>query len=83
MSQPLRVAPRLLPGPLAAQYLGISSSTLRKLPIPRKESGAKRLYDVRDLDDYADSLPYEGGSAGNMDSTRKIRQPAPKQWATR
>lgn len=83
MSQPLRVAPRLLPGPLAAQYLGVSSSTLRKLPIPRKESGAKRLYDVRDLDDYADALPYEAGSGQNVDNAPRIGQPAPKRWVTR
>jgi hypothetical protein len=58
-------APRLMPAPQAAHYLGMSASTLRTLPIPRKESGAKRLYDVRDLDAYADDLPYEGESKEN------------------
>ncbi|OUS33189.1 hypothetical protein A9Q94_19985 [Rhodobacterales bacterium 56_14_T64] len=52
--------PRLLPSPAAAAYLGVSESMLRKLGIPRKEQGAKRLYDRTDLDAHADELPYEG-----------------------
>ncbi|WIY27509.1 DNA-binding protein [Parasedimentitalea psychrophila] len=52
--------PRLLPSPAAAAYLGVSESMLRKLGIPRKEQGAKRLYDRSDLDAHADELPYEG-----------------------
>ncbi|MVO17137.1 helix-turn-helix domain-containing protein [Parasedimentitalea huanghaiensis] len=51
--------PRLLPSPAAAAYLGVSESMLRKLGIPRKEQGAKRLYDRSDLDAHADDLPYE------------------------
>lgn len=58
-------APRLMPAPQAAHYLGVSSSTLRTLPIARKENGAKRLYDVRDLDAFADALPYEGEAEEN------------------
>lgn len=56
--------PRLLQEQWAAQYLGISPSTLRELPIARKERGRNRLYDRLDLDAYADSLPYEGDSIG-------------------
>ncbi|OWU80457.1 hypothetical protein ATO1_08920 [Phaeobacter sp. 22II1-1F12B] len=52
--------PRLMPAPLAARYIGVSESTLRKLDLPRKELGGKRVYDKADLDAYADSLPYEG-----------------------
>lgn len=56
--------PRLMPAPVAAHYLGVSVSTLRTLAIPRRELGAKRVYDKADLDAYADSLPYnEGGTA--------------------
>lgn len=44
----------------AAHYLGVSVSKLRTLAIPRRICGAKRLYERRDLDEYADSLPYEG-----------------------
>lgn len=58
-------APRLMPAPAAAHYLGVSESTLRTLDIPRRALGAKRLYDRRDLDRYADSLPIEGESADN------------------
>lgn len=55
----------LLPAPQAAAYIGVSVSMLRTLPIPRRVLGAKRLYDRRDLDAYADELPYEGESEGN------------------
>lgn len=51
--------PRLLPAPQAAHYLGVSQTTLRALNLPRKQLGAKRLYDRLDLDAYADSLPVE------------------------
>lgn len=56
-------APRLLPSPEAAHYLGISESMLRGLGLPRKCLGAKRLYDRLDLDRYASSLPLDGESA--------------------
>ncbi len=55
-------APRLLPAPEAAHYLGISESMLRGLGLPRKCLGAKRLYDRLDLDRYASSLPVDGES---------------------
>lgn len=51
--------PRLMPAPVAAHYLGVSVSTLAKLAIPRRELGAKRVYDKTDLDAYADGLPYD------------------------
>ena len=59
--------PRLMPCPEAAAYLGVSATTLRQLPIPRRALGAKRLYDKADLDAYADSLPYDGGSGNTCD----------------
>lgn len=52
-------APRLMPAPQAAHYLGVSVSTLLKLPIQRKELGGKRLYDRYDLDAYANELSTE------------------------
>lgn len=55
--------PRLMPAPEAAHYLGVSESTLRTLGLPRRELGAKRLYDRFDLDAYASSLPIEGDNA--------------------
>ncbi|MCU0909776.1 MAG: DNA-binding protein [Rhodobacteraceae bacterium] len=51
--------PRLLPAPAAAHYLGVSETTLRGLGIPRRRLEGKRVYDIADLDLYADSLPYE------------------------
>ena len=61
----LDFAPRLMPAPQAAHYIGVSASSLRTLPIPRKENGSKRLYDKRDLDEYVDALPYEGQTGEN------------------
>ncbi|PTW46063.1 helix-turn-helix domain-containing protein [Rhodovulum kholense] len=56
-------APRLMPAPQAAHYLGVSESTLRSLDLPRRIVGAKRLFDRLDLDAFADSLATEGGQA--------------------
>lgn len=60
----LTFAPRLLPSPQAAAYLGVSETTLRGLNIPRKVLGGKRLYDRLALDEYADSLTMEGLDTG-------------------
>ncbi|CUH66857.1 hypothetical protein TG4357_02680 [Thalassovita gelatinovora] len=78
-------APRLMQAAQAAQYLGVSQSTLRTLPIPRKERGGNRLYDRFDLDAYADGLPYEekapvAADHGTGITTAKAK---PKQWARR
>lgn len=47
----------------AATYLGIGERTLRQLvteqTIPVHYRGRTKLYDVRDLDAYFDSLPTE------------------------
>lgn len=58
MPTPADITPRLLSAPRAAAYLGVSATTLRGLPIPRRQLGGRRLYDIRDLDAYADDLPY-------------------------
>lgn len=60
MTAPWRIQPRLLKAADAAVYLGISPTKLRDLDLPRRVMGGNRLYDIRDLDAYADSLPYEG-----------------------
>lgn len=57
--------PRLMPAPQAAHYLGVSVSTLRQLPIPRRALRGKRVYDKSDLDAYADALPYDGSAEDN------------------
>lgn len=59
---PRMIMPRLYRPAAAAAYLGVSEGTLRSLQIPRKEYGAMRFYDRADLDAFADSLRYEGGS---------------------
>lgn len=48
--------------PAAAEYLSVSESALRGLPIKRRKIGALRAYayDRLDLDEFADKLPYEG-----------------------
>ena len=60
MRADITFAPRLMAEPDAARYLGMSATTLRTLGLPRKEMRSKRLYDRFDLDDYANTLPYEG-----------------------
>ena len=60
MGKHITFAPRLLPAPDAAAYLGVSATKLRDLPIPRKMLDGKRLYDRLDLDAYASALPTEG-----------------------
>ncbi len=53
----------------AAHYLGISATTLRGLGLPRRVLGARKLYDIRDLDAFADALPYESeGGAGRKNT---------------
>jgi hypothetical protein len=59
----LSYAPRLLSANEAAAYLGLSATTLRELPIPRKVLGRRKLWDRMDLDAYANELPYDGTDA--------------------
>lgn len=51
--------PRLMKAAAAAHYLGISETKLRSLSLPQRRHGGNVLYDIRDLDDYADAIPYE------------------------
>ena len=60
--------PSLLGEHDTAKYLGISPSTLRKLKIPRRVLGARRLYDRRDLDAFVDELPYENEDNGRANT---------------
>lgn len=61
----LSYAPRLMGAAEAAKYLGISEGTLRKLDIPRRRLGARRLYDRVDLEAFASDLPLETESGGS------------------
>lgn len=69
-------APAILPALLgeadAARYLGIGRTTLRRLGLKRRALGDRRLYDRRDLDAFADALPYEGeGGTGRANTCDK------------
>jgi hypothetical protein len=59
-AEPLRFElpnwPRLMSEPLAAAYLSISPSTLREHGPAPKRRGRRVLYDLRDLDRWADAL---------------------------
>ena len=61
--------PRFLSVEQTARYLSISAKTIRNrlgpkapnpFPIKPKRLGKRVLFDKRDLDAYADSLPYDG-----------------------
>lgn len=58
--------PRLMSEPLAAAYLSLGASTLRKDgPAPRRY-GRRKLYDRHDLDRWADRLAGQPLSAKAM-----------------
>lgn len=61
--------PRLMPGPQAAHYLGVSESKLRTLPIQRRVLDGKRLYHINDLIAFADCLNIEGEPEANQCDT--------------
>ncbi len=48
--------PRLLAEPDAAEYLSIGATTLRTLGIKARRVGSRVLYDIRDLDRWADRM---------------------------
>ena len=48
--------PRLMRIELAAKYLGVGPTTLREQGPQPKRHGARVLYDIRDLDRWADAL---------------------------
>lgn len=57
----LRLVPRFMRPAVAAEYLGVSASHLRKLAIPRRRmSGAIVGYLRDDLDAFLDELPFDG-----------------------
>jgi cephalosporin hydroxylase len=55
----------------AGAYIGVSDSKLRDLPIPRKRQGRIVVYDRRDLEAYAETLPYEGQEEAFCDEMNK------------
>lgn len=54
--QMLAAWPRLMSEDLAARYLSIGTTTLREKGPKAKRHGRRVLYDIRDLDRWADAL---------------------------
>ncbi|PZX18409.1 hypothetical protein LX81_01040 [Palleronia aestuarii] len=71
MSQSYGYAPRLMQAREAARYLGVSESKFRSLDLQSKRSGGNRLWDLRDLDDYADRLEYNGEKTCEIETNDK------------
>lgn len=66
------MAKRLLSVTEAAEYIGLSPRTLynliapgsdRERPVKPKVHGRKVLFDIKDLDRFADELPYKGNGS--------------------
>lgn len=71
--------PRLMDCQLAARYVGISATYLREHGPEPKRLGKRVLYDIRDLDRWADTLdgqplePEDKAKEGD-DMARRIRE---------
>ena len=63
---PDNLPPRLIDRPAAAAYVNVSPITFDKMqmqglmPRPRKVSGTRIAWDVRELDRAVDALPHRG-----------------------
>lgn len=44
----------------ATRYLDVSETKFRRIGLRSKHPGGNRLWDIRDLDDYADRLEHDG-----------------------
>jgi hypothetical protein len=58
---------RLLSEDDAAEYLGISRTTLRDQDIVAKRLGRRVLYDIRDLDRFVDRMATASGAPEPME----------------
>lgn len=52
--------PRLLSRTLAAAYIGLSTGSLDRIPVPPVRIGSRVLYDRNSLDAYVDTLSTGG-----------------------
>lgn len=72
---PPSLPPRLLTREAAAAYASVSGGTFDKMvgdgtmPKPRKISGTRIGWDVRELDAAIDALPHRGGDADVADAS--------------
>lgn len=58
--------PRLMDVRMAALYVSRSETTLRERGPKPKRDGRSVLYDIRDLDRWADQLAYEDAEAAGL-----------------
>lgn len=56
MAETIARWPRLLSEPAAAEYLSLSTTTLRTLDLKVRRIGRRVLYDIKDLDLYVDRM---------------------------
>lgn len=56
MAETIARWPRLLSEPAAAEYLSLSTTTLRTLGLKVRRIGRRVLYDIKDLDLYVDRM---------------------------
>ncbi|MBN8976160.1 MAG: AlpA family phage regulatory protein [Rhizobiales bacterium] len=81
---PPSLPPRLLTREAAAAYASVSGGTFDKMvadgtmPKPRKISGTRIGWDVRELDAAIDALPHRDG---DVDATNKGWEDAPQAAA--
>lgn len=64
-------APILMGVADAALYIGVSQTTLRSLPIPKKRLGARVLYHRFDLEAYAAEMNYDGEQIETLEGDRE------------
>ena len=55
--------PRLMKATAAAYYLGVSPTKFYAMAIPSKKHNGNTLWDIRDLDQYADEITYKESNA--------------------
>lgn len=67
MGVTLNFPPRLMQATAAAHYLGMSKSKFLTLGITPRAAGGLRLYDIHDLDRYADALAETDSQDGKWD----------------
>lgn len=54
----------------AAAYLSTSPQTLKSWPVaPRVRPDGRKIYDIRDLDNFADTMPLDGDNGGGDATT--------------
>jgi predicted DNA-binding transcriptional regulator AlpA len=72
---PGTLAPRLIKREAAAAYISVSPTTFDQMvkdglmPVPKRLTGRRLAWDVRELDASVDQLPVEAGAGSEVDET--------------